>query len=154
MPTLRSALLTSWQQPPPLSDFGQACGGAPGEGRMSEVVAAPAKRPVVVWDLVLTIVLLVLMAGLAFVLLFFSFFLAFASDSCGASSACDYDRMGTGMLLAMILPIVVAAIALIAAVVVLVLKRIAFWIPIAGMVLMVGAFALGAALTASGVQPA
>ncbi|GAA1058205.1 hypothetical protein GCM10017608_06080 [Agromyces luteolus] len=148
------ALLTSWQQPPSLSDFGQARGARPGEGRMSEVVAAPAKRPVIVWDLVLTIVLLALMAGLAFVLLFFSFFLAFAGDSCGASSTCDYDRMGTGMLLAMILPIVVALIALVAAVVVLVLKRIAFWIPIVGMVLMVGAFALGAGITASGVQPA
>ncbi len=121
---------------------------------MSEVGAAPAKRPVIVWDLVLTIVLLAVMAGLAFLLLFFSFFLAFAGDSCGASSTCDFDRMGTGMLVAMILPIVVAVIALVGAVVVLVLKRIAFWIPLVGMVLMVGAFALGAGITAAAVQPA
>jgi hypothetical protein len=36
---------------------------------------------------------------------------------------------------------------------VLLLRRIAFWIPIAGMVLMVGAFVLGAAISAGGVQP-
>jgi hypothetical protein len=115
--------------------------------------APPAKRPVIVWDLVVTIVLLVLMAGLAFLLLFFAFFLAFASDSCGASSVCDYDRIGSGMLVAMLLPIVVAVLALVAAVIMLVLKRIAFWIPLVGVVLMIGAFALGAWITASAVQP-
>ena len=115
--------------------------------------AAPTKRPVIVWDLVVTIVLLVLMAGLGFVLFFFSFFLAFASDSCGASSTCDSDLIATGMLVAMILPIAVGLLALVAAIIVLVLRRIAFWIPIAGMVLMVGAFALGAAISTNGVQP-
>jgi hypothetical protein len=34
-----------------------------------------------------------------------------------------------------------------------VLRRVAFWIPIVGMVLMVGAFVLGAAIATSGVQP-
>ncbi|MGR0318829.1 hypothetical protein [Agromyces sp. ZXT2-3] len=120
---------------------------------MSEVVAAPVKRPVIVWDLVLTIAMLVVMAGLALLLLFFSFFLAFAGDSCGASSTCDTDLIATGMLVAMILPIGVAVIALVGAVILLVLRRIAFWIPLVGMVLMVGAFVLGAAIAASGVQP-
>lgn len=119
---------------------------------MSESVV-PVKRPVIVWDLVLTIVLLVLMAGLGFVLFFFSFFLAFASDSCGASSVCDTDLIATGMLVAMILPIAAGVLALIAAIIVLVVKRVAFWIPIVGMALMVGAFALGAAIATSGVQP-
>lgn len=117
------------------------------------VSVAPAKRRVIVWDLVVTIVLLLLMAALGFVLFFFSFFLAFASDSCGASSTCDTNLIATGMLVAMILPIGVGVLALIAAIIVLVLKRIAFWIPIAGMLLMVGAFALGAAIATSGVQP-
>jgi hypothetical protein len=119
---------------------------------MAETVA-PAKRPVIVWDVVVTIVLLVVMAGLAFLLLFFAFFLAFAGDSCGASSACDFDRMGTGMLVAMLLPMVVAVVALIAAIIMLVLKRIAFWIPLVGIALMIGAFALGAWITTSAVQP-
>ncbi|MCD2441121.1 DUF6264 family protein [Agromyces sp. SYSU K20354] len=116
--------------------------------------AAPTKRSVVVWDLVLTIVLLVLMVGAALVASFLSFFLAFASDSCGASAVCDYDRIATGMLVAMIGPLVVGLVALIAAAIVLVLKRIAFWIPIAGIVLVAAVFLAGVALTASGVATA
>ena len=116
--------------------------------------SAPPRRPVIVWDLVLTIVLLVVMIGAALLASFFSFFLAFAGDSCGAVVECDYDRMGTGMLIAMVGPLVAALFALIAAVVVLVLKRIAFWIPIVGIVLVIGVFVGGAALTMSGVAGA
>lgn len=116
--------------------------------------SAPPKRPIVVWDLVLTIVLLVLMVGAALLASFLSFFLAFAGDSCGASSVCDTDRIATGMLVAMIGPLFVGLIALIAAVIVLVLRRIAFWIPIVGIVLIAAVFIGGAALTASGVVEA
>lgn len=116
--------------------------------------AAPAKRPIIMWDLVTTIVLLVLMIGAALVASFLSFFLAFAGDSCGASSVCDYDLMATGMMVAMIGPLVVGLLALIAAVIVLVLKRIAFWIPILGILLIAGVFVAGVAITASGVTPA
>ena len=73
---------------------------------MIETSAAP-KRPVIVWDLVLTIGLLVLMAGTAILASFLSFFLAFAGDPCGSGITCDYDRMGTGMLVAMIGPLAV-----------------------------------------------
>ena len=117
---------------------------------MIETPAAP-KRPVIVRDLVLTIGLLVLMVGTALVAFFLSFFLAFAGDPCGSGITCDYDRMGTGMLVAMIGPLAVGLLALIAAIIVLVLKRIAFWIPIVGTVLIIGVFVGGAALTISGV---
>ncbi|WP_448006555.1 hypothetical protein [Agromyces bauzanensis] len=113
--------------------------------------SAPPRRPVIVWDLVLTIVLLVLLIGTALVASFLSFFLAFAGDPCGSGITCDYDRMGTGMLIAMIGPLVVGLLALIAGVVVLVLRRLAFWIPLAGIVLVIGVFVAGAALTISGV---
>ncbi len=103
------------------------------------------------WDLILTIVLLVVMIGLALLASFLSFFLAFASDSCGSGITCDYDRMATGMLLAMIGPLAVGLLVLIAAVVMLVLRRLAFWIPIVGIVLVIGVFVGGAALTISGV---
>ena len=116
--------------------------------------AAPAKRPIIMWDLVTTIVLLVLMIGAALVASFLSFFLAFAGDSCGASSVCDYDRMATGMMVAMIGPLLVGLLALIAAIILLVLRRIAFWIPLLGILLIVGVFIGGFALTASGVVPA
>ncbi|GAA1959936.1 hypothetical protein GCM10009717_28260 [Agromyces allii] len=115
------------------------------------VASAPAKRRVIVWDLVLTIVLLVVMIGVAVVAMFLSFLLAFAGDSCGAAGPCDYDVMGTGMVIAFAGPITAAFIALVAAVIVLVLKRIAFWIPLVGIVLVIGVFVAGAAITASGV---
>lgn len=114
---------------------------------------ARARRPVIVWDLVLTIVLLVVMIGAGFVLFFLAFFLAFASDSCGASSVCDSDRIATGMLLAIVLPPALGLIALVAAVVMLVLRRLAFWIPLVGIALMVGGWFLGAWVTSTGVQP-
>jgi len=116
--------------------------------------AAAAKRPIIMWDLVTTIVLLVLMIGAALLASFLSFFLAFAGDSCGASSVCDYDRMATGMMVAMIGPLLVGLLALIAAIILLVLRRIAFWIPLLGILLIVGVFIGGFALTASGVVPA
>ena len=46
--------------------------------------AAPTKRPVIMWDLILTIVLLVVMIGVTLLASFLSFFLAFAGDSCGS----------------------------------------------------------------------
>ena len=113
--------------------------------------AAQTKRPIIMWDLILTIVLLVVMIGVTLLASFLSFFLAFAGDSCGSGITCDYDRISTGMLIAMIGPLAVGVLALIAAVIVLVLKRIAFWIPIVGIVLVIGVFVGGAALTASGV---
>lgn len=123
---------------------------------MSEALqaSAPPKRPVIVWDLVLTIVLLVLMIGAALVVSFLSLFLTMASDPCGMAVECDFGRMGAGMLIAMVGPPVAGLLALIAAVVVLVLKRVAFWIPIVGIVLVVGVFVGGAALTISGVPGA
>ncbi|HEY6799126.1 MAG TPA: hypothetical protein VI121_00655 [Agromyces sp.] len=110
-------------------------------------------RPVIMWDLVLTIVLLVVMVGVALVASFLSFFLAFASDGCGLRN-CDYDRMGTGMLIAMIGPLFVGLLALAGGVIMLVLRRIAFWIPIIGIVLAIGVFIVGAAVTISGVPGA
>ena len=106
----------------------------------AEAPAAPTKRPVVMWDLILTIVLLVVMIGLALLGSFLSFFLAFASDSCGSGITCDYDRIATGMLVAMVGPLAVGLLVLIAAVVLLVLRRLAFWIPIVGIVLVIGVF--------------
>ena len=126
---------------------------APAQRYDQYATAAPAKRPIIMWDLVTTIVLLVLMVGAALLASFLSLFLAFAGDSCGASSVCDYDLMATGMMVAMIGPLLVGLLALVAAIIVLVLKRIAFWIPLVGILLIVGVFVGGFALTASGVTP-
>lgn len=113
----------------------------------------PTRRPVIVWDLVVTIVLLVVLVGLTLVLVFLSFFLAFAGDSCGAVD-CNYDVMGTGFAIAMFGPPVVAVLTLVAAIIMLVLRRRAFWIPIVGIVLAGAVFFGGAAITISGVPSA
>lgn len=116
--------------------------------------AAPARRPVIVWDLVATIVLLVLMTVGGLALAFFAFLLlAFGGDSCGASSTCDYDVMTTGAFAAVGGVVLVGLLALVGAIVMLVLRRIAFWIPLAGILLMIAAFWIGASISSSGVQP-
>jgi hypothetical protein len=118
---------------------------------------APApspRRPVVVWDLVTTIVLLVVAGAVAVGLTFFAFFLVFASDPCGASTVCDTDRMSAGFFLALLGPGAVTLVAVIVAVVLLVLRRISFWVPIVGILLAVGVWVGGAALVVSGVPGA
>jgi hypothetical protein len=124
------------------------------EAEQPYAASAPPKRPLVMWDLVLTIVLLVLMIGAALLASFLSLLLVFASDPCGSGITCDYDRMGAGMLIAMIGPLAVGLLALIGTVLVLALRRIAFWIPLMGIVLIVTVFIGGAALTISGVPGA
>lgn len=116
--------------------------------------AAPSRRPVKVWDLVLTIVLLLLMVGGGLLLGLFGFLLlAFGGDSCGASSTCDYGVMTTGAFAAVGGVALVGFLALVAAIVMLVLRRIAFWIPLAGIALMIAAFWIGASISSSGVRP-
>ncbi|WP_431245828.1 hypothetical protein [Leifsonia xyli] len=116
--------------------------------------AATARRPVIVWDLVTSIVLLVVGVVVAAVLTFAAFFLVFASDPCGSGTACDTGRMGIGFFIALIGPAAVTLIAVIVAIVLLVLRRISFWVPIVGILLALGVWAGGAALVISGVPGA
>lgn len=110
-----------------------------------------ARRPVIVWDLVTSIILLVIAIVIAAILTFAAFFLAFASDPCGASTVCDTERMGAGFFIALFGPAVVTLIAVVATVVLLIVRRISFWVPIAGILLAVGVWVGGAALVISGV---
>lgn len=112
-----------------------------------------ARRPRRTWDLVLTIVLLLIAIGVALLASVFGvFLLAFGSDSCGAR-ACNYDVMTTGMLVAMIGPWVPAVLALIASIVLLALRRLAFWVPLVSGALSIAALVLGF-VAGSGVGPA
>lgn len=122
-------------------------------GRPAPEPRAP-RRPVIVWDLVTSIVLLAVAVAVAAVLTFAAFFLVFASDSCGASTTCDTGRMSAGFLLAVIAPAAVTVVAVIVAVVLLVRRRVSFWVPLAGIVLAVGLWALGAAVVFSSVSGA
>lgn len=113
--------------------------------------SARARRPVRTWDLVLSIVLVVLLLVVAAVLVVFAPFLAFASDSCGSSVECNTGQLGVGILIAFVGPVIVALLSIAATIVLLVLRRLAFWAPITGMVLSVVIWGFGAALVFSSV---
>lgn len=96
-----------------------------------------------VWDLVLTIVLLLGTGCCTLLLSYFGLFFAMASDACMGGNDCDADLIGWGVLVAaggVWLPFVVAVVV---SVVLLVVRRIAFWVPIAGLALSFGFTLLG-----------
>ncbi|WP_374975472.1 DUF6264 family protein [Microbacterium trichothecenolyticum] len=112
--------------------------------------APPAKRPVKVLDVVITIVLLVadgVLAGLASVT---GMFLVMASDPCG-NLTCDGSLIAIGWMMGMILPWVAFAITVVVAVILMVKRRLAFWVPLAGAVLIVLSLLLAFVVTAAGV---
>ncbi len=111
---------------------------------------APSSRPVRVWDVVLSVVLLLGLGVLAALTSLFGAFLAMASDPCGAVE-CDTGLISAGMLTAMILPWVLLAAAVTVVVVLLVRRRLAFWVPLVGVPLVIGAWFLGAAIASAGV---
>jgi hypothetical protein len=111
-------------------------------------------RPRRTWDLVLTIVLLVLSVGLGIVLFLIAPFLFMASDPCGASTQCDTGQIAGGALLAWFAPPVVLLVGLIVAVILLIARRVAFWVPLVASALAIGVFFLGAAITVGGVEGA
>ena len=98
--------------------------------------AVPRQRKT--WDLVLTIVLLVAYLAWSLLCAFAGALLAMAGDSCGASAECDDGVLATAFLVGSLGPIVLAVPVVVAAIIVLVRKRIAFWIPIVGSVLALG----------------
>ncbi|MFE5408436.1 DUF6264 family protein [Microbacterium sp. NPDC056569] len=112
--------------------------------------AVPAKRPVKVLDVVVTIVLLVadgVLAGLASVT---GMFLVMASDPCG-NVLCDGSLIAIGWMMGMILPWVAFAITAVVAVILMVKRRLAFWVPLAGAALIVLSLVLAFVVTAAGV---
>lgn len=112
--------------------------------------AASAKRPVRVWDVTITIILLVLAAGLALIVSYLGFFLGMVSDPCGESD-CDFGVIEAGILVAVGLPWVVMLAAVVTAVFLLVRRRIAFWVPLVAAALIVGCWILGATIASAGV---
>lgn len=104
--------------------------------------------------MITTSVLLVVGLVVAAILTFFAFFLVFASDPCGASTVCDTGRMGVGFFVALLGPGTVTIAAIVVAIILLVRRRIAFWVPLTGNVLAIGVWIGGAALVISGVPGA
>lgn len=133
-------------QPPP---YGPPA-GSPIAPSYPAYPAPPVKPPVRVWDVVLTSVLLVLLGVLALIVSFFGFFLAMASDPCGVRD-CSTELIGLGMLTAVGMPWVVLLAAVVVAIVVMVKRRIAFWIPIVAVPLVIGSWFVGAFIASAGV---
>jgi uncharacterized membrane protein (DUF485 family) len=105
------------------------------------------------WDFILTIFLLVAYLGWSLLCSFAGALLAMAGDSCGASSTCDFDRLGAAFLLGVFGPAVLAIVVLIFAIVWMVRRHISFWIPIAGSILAAGIVGLAFFLATTGVVP-
>jgi uncharacterized BrkB/YihY/UPF0761 family membrane protein len=127
--------------PPPASPYGYA------------VPPPPGKRPVRTWDLVVTILLLVLDGVLAAIMSFFGFFLAMAGDSCGARD-CNSDLIAVGLMVAVALPWLLLIIVAVVSIVLLVKRRIAFWVPLIGAVLIIASWFVGAVIASAGVPGA
>jgi uncharacterized BrkB/YihY/UPF0761 family membrane protein len=117
------------------------------------VPPAPQKRPVRTWDLVITIVLLVLDGVLAAIMSFFGFFLAMAGDSCGARD-CSADLIAVGLMVAVALPWILLIIVAVVSIVLLVKRRLAFWVPLVGGVLIISSWFIGAMIASAGVPGA
>lgn len=113
--------------------------------------AAPRQRKT--WDLVLTIVLLVAYLCWTLLCAFAGALLAMAGDSCGASSECDTGILATAFLVGSFGPIVLALPVLVASIIVLVRKRVAFWIPLVGSVLALGIEVFSFIIAGTGVVP-
>lgn len=126
-------------------------GGAPVAAQVPP--GGKVKRPVKVWDLVLSIVFAIPMLLLVFGTMFMSPFLFMASDPCGVRE-CNYDLMSAGIAVCFFGPIVIFVIALALMIVLLVLRRVAFYVPLIGIALIVGVFVLGMSMVASGVPGA
>ena len=106
-----------------------------------------------VWDIVLTIVLLI---GLVIVTAFASFaglFLVMASDSCGVRD-CNVDFITAGWVVGTGLPWVVLIVTAIVSIVFMVRRKLAFYIPLLGAVGVVGSLVLGFVIAAAGVPSA
>lgn len=102
---------------------------------------------------VVAIVFLVLQAASALVFGAFGLFIAFVSDSCGASSTCNTDLIAIGMMT----PLAVAVIFFIVSLVLTIVRmrdgRSVWWVPIVFTVLSAGGIVLGFVIAASGVSP-
>ena len=102
------------------------------------------------WDVVVSLILLTLLGFLAFFVSVFGAFLVMASDSCG-STDCDNGLIAFGVLAAMGLPWVVLVAAAVFTILLIVKRRVSFWVPLAASPLVVGSWFVGAAIASAGV---
>lgn len=109
----------------------------------------PELRPVRVWDIVLSAVLVLALLAATLTALSIGIFLPMASDGCG--QGCNIGQIEVGFILALALPIVSALAAIVITVVFLVKRRLAFWVPLAGIGGVLVGLLIGAALVMTAI---
>ena len=114
---------------------------------------AQARRPVRVWDIFVTGILLMVDAGIAFVGAVLGLYVAESAGVCGVRD-CDDTLIAVGLFLATMLPWMLLAAAVITSIVLLALRRIAFWVPILCAVFVVISWIVGAGLATAGIPAA
>jgi hypothetical protein len=110
----------------------------------------PPRQPVQVWDVVLTIVFLVGLVVLTAFASFMGLFLVMASDPCGVRD-CSTELITIGWLVGTLLPWVVLIATAIVSIVRMVKRKLAFYIPLLGVVGVAGALVLGFVIAGAGV---
>ena len=99
------------------------------------------------WDIALTIVLLVLLLAAAVVASAYGFAIGLSAGACGGGGRlCQVGLRDLGVWMALTTPWLVATVATFVGVLLLVVRRRGFWVPLAGAVLMGALWLLGAVL--------
>jgi len=112
----------------------------------AQTTPAPQPRERATWDIVLTIVFLVVSVGVNALGSYLGVMLAFASDSCSTVTPCNYDQISAGMLIAIFGPWVGFVVVTSCSIILLVKRRRAFWVPLVGTALTVALVGVGIAL--------
>jgi hypothetical protein len=113
--------------------------------------ATTAKRPVIIWDVIVTIVLLVGLIAVDAAISFAALFLVMMSDSCGTVAPCDFTLLTAGWLVAVIGPSVVVLATIVVAIIAMVRRRLSFWMALTGAAVALGVWGVGVALVYSAV---
>jgi hypothetical protein len=103
----------------------------------------PTSPPPRTWDFLLTIVFIIIEAVLVAVLAIGAFTFSLDNLGCETATSCDPTRVQVGQILATWAPAGVALTTAIVAIVRVLRRKIAFWIPLLGIGIMVGVFLIG-----------
>jgi hypothetical protein len=106
----------------------------------------PEGRPPRTWDFFLTIFLIFVLLVLAVIFEFLAVGLTVSTIACADSSACNYDFISVGSLVAIIgIPLVTLA-GIVLSIVWIARRKLSFLMPLIGAVVVVGVFLLGSVI--------
>ncbi|CAM3089488.1 hypothetical protein DFJ75_3916 [Williamsia muralis] len=112
------------------------------------IPAIPPRSPGLVADIIATLCLLALQVLVLVGSVYMSLFFVMATDSCYADR-CDTDNLLWAYVVADGGGVAAVVVSTIAATILMVRRRVAFWVPVVGLILQIFTFALGAGLASS-----